>query len=64
MLTECLEENLVQEWTAQEHVAMKERGDHLKIYEVMSEKCGPFFKTYVAAQINYVFQYQHWWTFV
>ena len=44
MLTKRLEENLVQEWTAQECVAMKEHGDHLKIYEVMSEKCRPFFE--------------------
>ncbi|KAI0245205.1 hypothetical protein BJV78DRAFT_1140459, partial [Lactifluus subvellereus] len=38
-LTECLEPSLVQEWTAQERVAMENRGDHLKIYEVTSEKC-------------------------
>ncbi|KAI0244966.1 hypothetical protein BJV78DRAFT_1289900 [Lactifluus subvellereus] len=37
-LTECLEPSLVQEWTAQERVAMENRGDHLKIYEVTSEK--------------------------
>jgi hypothetical protein len=38
-LTDCLEVSLVQEWTAQERVAMDKRGDHLKIYEVTSEKC-------------------------
>ena len=38
-LTECLEPSLVQEWTAQECVAMEQRGDRLKIYEVNSEPC-------------------------
>jgi hypothetical protein len=39
-LTECLDAALVQEWTKQERIAMEQRGDHLKIYEVASEKCG------------------------
>jgi len=39
-LTECLDAALVQEWTAQERIAMEQRGDHLKIYAVASEKCG------------------------
>jgi len=39
-LTECLDAGLVQEWTEQERVAMEQRGDHLKIYEVASKKCG------------------------
>ena len=39
-LTDCLEPSLVQEWTAQHRVAMEKRGDHLKIYEVKSEKRG------------------------
>src|ERR1700677_3213493 len=39
-LTDCLDASLVQEWTEQEHVAMEQRGDHLKIYQVASEKCG------------------------
>jgi len=38
-LTECLDAALVQDWTEQEHVAMEQRGDHLKIYEVVSTKC-------------------------
>jgi hypothetical protein len=38
-LTECLDAGLVQEWTEQERVAMEQRGDHLKIYEVASRKC-------------------------
>src|ERR1700685_2530912 len=37
-LTECLDVSLVQEWTEQERVAMELRGDHLKIYQVASEK--------------------------
>ncbi|KAI0245917.1 hypothetical protein BJV78DRAFT_1286968 [Lactifluus subvellereus] len=37
-LTECLEPSLVQEWTAQERVAMENRGDHLKIYEATLDK--------------------------
>ena len=39
-LTECLDAALVQEWTKQECIAMEQCGDHLKIYEVASEKCG------------------------
>jgi Kyakuja-Dileera-Zisupton transposase len=39
-LTECLDAALVQEWTKQERIAMEQRGDHLKIYEVASDKCG------------------------
>ena len=38
-LTECLDAGLVQEWTEQERVAMEQRGDHLKIYDVASQKC-------------------------
>jgi len=37
-LTKCLDASLVQEWTEQERVAMEQRGDHLKIYQVASEK--------------------------
>ena len=33
-----LDAPLVQEWTAQERMAMEQRGDSLKIYEVASEK--------------------------
>ena len=36
---DCLDLSLVQEWSAQEHIAMEEHGKHLKIYEVKSEKC-------------------------
>ena len=39
-LTECLDASLVQEWTEQECVAMEQRGDHLKIYQVASAKRG------------------------
>ena len=38
-LTECLDASLVQDWTEQEHIAMEQHGDHLKIYEVVSTKC-------------------------
>ena len=38
-LTECLDPSSIQEWTAQEQIAMEQRGDHLKIYEVKLEKC-------------------------
>src|ERR1700677_2986552 len=37
-LTDCLDASLVQEWTEQERVAMEQHGDHLKIYQVASEK--------------------------
>jgi hypothetical protein len=33
---------LIEEWTAQEHIAMEQRGDYLKIYEVKAEKRGQF----------------------
>src|ERR1700683_5089186 len=39
-LTNCLDVSLVQEWTEQECVAMEQRGDHLKIYQVASAKHG------------------------
>jgi hypothetical protein len=42
-LTNCLDASLVQEWTRQERVAMENRGDDLKIYEVASEKCRKFY---------------------
>lgn len=38
--TDCLKPSLVQEWTAQHRIAMENCGDHLKIYEVKSEKRG------------------------
>ena len=41
-LTDCLDPSLVQEWTRQECVAMENRGDDLKIYDVISEKCRKF----------------------
>ena len=47
-LTDCLEAELVQEWTAQERVAMQQHGDHLKIYEVASEKCMRSIELYIA----------------
>jgi hypothetical protein len=37
-LSDSLDPSLVQEWTAQERIAMKERGDHLNIYQVKLEK--------------------------
>ena len=41
-LANCLDPSLVQEWTRQERVAMENRGDNLKIYDVVSEKCKEF----------------------
>ena len=38
-LTECLDVALVQEWTAQERIAMENRGEDLRIYEVKLERC-------------------------
>jgi hypothetical protein len=38
-LSDSLDASLVQEWTAQERVAMERRGDHLKVYVVQSDKC-------------------------
>jgi len=63
-LTDCLEAELVQEWTAQERVAMQHRGDHLKIYEVASEKCMGSIDCSVGLWITDVCQYQHWRKYV
>jgi hypothetical protein len=41
-LSDSLDASLVQEWTAQERVAMEKRGDHLNIYQVRLEKCRTF----------------------
>lgn len=41
-LSHSLDASLVQEWTAQERVAMEKRGDHLNIYQVRMEKCERF----------------------
>jgi hypothetical protein len=41
-LSDCLEASLIEEWTEQERVAMEERGDHLKVYVIRSERCGTF----------------------
>jgi hypothetical protein len=38
-LTSCLDPSLIQEWTRQERLAMKQRGDHLTIYNIKSTKC-------------------------
>jgi len=38
-LTDCLDASWVQEWTKQERVAMENRGEDLKIYDIASEKC-------------------------
>ena len=37
-LSDSLDASLVQEWTAQECVAMEERGDRLNIYQVKLRK--------------------------
>jgi hypothetical protein len=55
---------LVQEWTAQERVAMQHRGDDLKIYEVASEKCMGSIDCSVGLWITDVCQYQHWRKYV
>ena len=41
-LSDSLEASFIQEWTVQECVAMEERGEHLRIYVVSSEKRGRF----------------------
>jgi hypothetical protein len=38
-LTDCLDPTWIQEWTRQERVAMENRGEDLKVYDVASEKC-------------------------
>jgi hypothetical protein len=41
-LSESIDRVLIEVWTEQERVAMAKRGEHLKIYEVKSEKCKTF----------------------
>jgi hypothetical protein len=53
-LTDCLEVSLVQEWTAQEHVAMEQCGDHLKIYEVTSQKGGRIIDVVLGMNYSYI----------
>jgi hypothetical protein len=55
---------LIQEWTTQERIAMKQRGDHLKIYEVASEKCMGFIDFSIGLWITEVRQYLHWQKYV
>ena len=35
-LTQRLEASSIEEWTTQEHIAMEQRGELLKIYDVVS----------------------------
>ena len=35
-LTQRIEASSIEEWTAQEHVAMEQHGEQLKIYDVVS----------------------------
>ena len=37
-LSRSIDEQSLQEWSRQEHVAMEQRGDHLKIYEIAAKK--------------------------
>src|SRR5258708_17703535 len=46
-LSDSLEASLIEEWTGLERVAMEERGDHLKIYVVRSDKCARFLYWYL-----------------
>ena len=62
--SDCLEAELIEEWTAQERVAMEHRGDHLKIYEVASEKCMGSIDCSVGLWLTDVCQYQHWQKYV
>ena len=41
-LSDSLDASLIQEWTAQERVAMEKRGEHLNIYQVRLDKCRRF----------------------
>ena len=63
-LTDCLEAELIEEWTVQECVAMEHRSDHLKIYEVASEKCMGSIDCSVGLWLTDVCQYQHWQKYV
>lgn len=37
-LTDCLDTNWIEEWTRQEMIVMRDRGDALKIFEVAAKK--------------------------
>ena len=59
-LSDCLETSLVAEWTKQERVAMEKRGDHLKIYDVASEKCMAIPLPLLGILIIHAIQYPRW----
>ena len=61
-LMECLDPSSIQEWTAQEQIAMEQHGDHLKIYEVKSEKCMGLLYPHFAL-LNLMPQYLRWQKF-
>jgi hypothetical protein len=46
-LSEALDASVVQEWTAQERIAMEKRGEHLNIYQVRMDKRKEFIDFYV-----------------
>ena len=41
-LSDSLDASLIQEWTAQERIAMEKHGEHLNIYQVRLDKCRRF----------------------
>ena len=41
-LSNSLNASLVQEWTAQERIAMEKCGEHLNIYQVRLDECRRF----------------------
>ena len=61
-LTECLNPSSIQKWTAQEQIANEQCGDHLKIYEVKSEKCMGLLYPHFTL-LNLMSQYLQWQKF-
>ena len=55
-LTKRLEASSIEEWTAQEHVAMEQRGERLKIYDVVSNN-GTGINFYIVVYRTHAMQY-------
>ena len=57
-LTQRLEASSIEEWTAQEHVAMEQHGERLKIYDVVSNN-GTGINFYIFVYCTHAMQYAH-----
>ena len=62
-LTQRLEASSIEEWTAQEHVAMEQRGERLKIYDIVLNN-GTGINFYIVVYRTHAMQYTRCWKYV